>query len=317
MSAPSTEIHVAIADDRVSALQGMFLLRSLVRNGYLPGPWKLVFTTAPASRIGYGAPCFAWQKHANVEFRPVPEESWTRRGWPGVLLQRLLYRYESDVVLYMSLGELVVGGLAALVRRTAAGHAWLSVPVWQPPGDIDLDALLSRLKLPPPNGELRYTGYGLAHLTPGNALPLFTPALAAAPAAMANAVASSLMPDWDAVTAAARTPFSVQLALMVNLLRHQVPLMGLDLRYGLVNAEHYDGPAVQGPEADAAFAAYCEARDDARVLHYCLETDAFQAQRDFNGLGAVRSFLAREDGDAGVQRLRAALRPLDDAPAAA
>lgn len=317
MSTPSTEIHVAISADRVSAIKGQLLLRSLVRNGHLPGPWKLVFTAAPATGQGYEAPWFAWRKHANVEFRPVPENVWTGLKWQGVLLQRLLYSHSAEAVLFMALDALVVGGLAALVRRAAAGHAWLMVPARKPPADADLDALITALKLPPANGELHYSGYGLEFLQPRDAPPYFNTALAAAPAAVANAIAASLMPDWQAVAGQIKSAHGWRLALMANLMRNQVPVAALDQRYSLGNADHSDEPLVQGPVAEVAASHFGDALQHPRVLHYLVHSEEFQPQRDLDGVMALRAFCARDDGDAGVRRLREALRALVAVPVSA
>lgn len=306
----TTAIYVPVSLNRQFATQMHLLCRSLRRNACFPGEWKVIFTVSRDASIALDSPQMAWASRFPVEFRWVDETMWRQHGWVGTSHQQSMYNFDTDVVLYMDADTVAVGSLAELVEQSAAADEYAAWPAWQPPADVDIERLLSELGFPPQDYGLRYSGYGLSFLESHNCPPYFNAGFVAMSGRLANQMALTYPGDFESVSRMTPSNYRTQIALAVNLLRNGYRYRALDMRYNLSNGDFDVVNPFDDPVADAAFRSARESIDDARVLHYCVQSEEFQRKRDLDGIPALRAFCSGTTGHSGTQRLRRELSRL-------
>jgi hypothetical protein len=309
---PSTTIHVPMSLNRQFATQACLLVRSLARNGALPGEWNVVLTVSRDTDLSLDTPLLDWTRDFPVSVHWVPQIWWERLHWSGTGLQMHLYQHDADAVLFMDADTIVAGPLTDLIESVSAEPTIAAWPAWQPPPDIDIDLVLRECGLADAPRDLTYSGFGLAFESPRHCPPYFNAGFFAVNGAVARDMAQTLVADFEDVAARFKTWYVSQLALCVNILRHGYRYRALDMRYNASNGawDPQSPPPFPSLDSAAVVAALNAMIDDVRVLHYCVPTDNFSRKRDMDGLDRVQAFCDRAGMDSGSQRLQRALRPL-------
>jgi len=306
----ATEIHVPVSLNEHFGVMSAMLVRSLARRANLPGPWRVVFTvsrdrslpTDPAEH-----PDFAWARQYPVEFRVVPQELWDRHGYDGTCLGAM-EGYPADVVLSIDADVVIAGSLADLVTGIAGSSALHARLAWQPP-PVELRDVFSAAGLEWRDWGLTFSGYGIDFVSPKSCPPYFNCGFLAMPGVLATRIARTLQADLDFVSRSFPNPFAFQVALCLNIVRHELPFVALDERYNMGNGV-WDGPRFTDSESLARRGQSLRAMGDPRVLHYCVSTDDFQKARDMASWSAVRAFCRRPGLADGQLLLQESLRDL-------
>ncbi len=307
----TTEIHVPITLNEHFAVMSCLLVRSIACNAQLPGAWKVVFTCSLDSDLALDSPLLGWAEDHPVEFRWVEESLWEHYDYCGTGLQRHLYPFAADVLLFMDADIVVVGSLNELVRQAADADAVLAWPAWQPPTDIDWTEVFQRLEMELPAATITYSGYGIAFMSPKDAPPYFNYGFVAIPRSLALAIGPLLQDGIDHVWSIYRNWFTSQIALCIAIVRARCSYRALDLRYNCSNGD-YDVPEIRGPQADMFWQDSLAKLADLRVLHYCVPTPEFTKSVDMSTWVRFEDFCGRELKGEGSLRLQKAVRPLRD-----
>ena len=303
-----TEIHLAVSLNEHFAVMCEVLLRSIERRAALPGSWRVVFNVsrdAPASSVS----TFAWAEAYPVEFRTVPRDLWDRFGYDGTGLQATLVGDSpADVVLWMDADTVVAGSLADVVREAAGSDAFHARPAWFPP-PVSLERALDAAGLAWPGEGVTLAGHGIDFLSPQLSPPYFNAGFAVLCGALAGRISGSIQQDFEFVAERFRNPFVFQVALCLNIVRKRHRFVVLDERYNLGNGDSC-APMFHDAESLERRGRLMAAMTDARLLHYCVATDAFQKTRDMATWEAVRAFCAKPGLGDGHALLQTTLRDL-------
>ena len=305
----TTEIHVPITLNEHFAVMSRILVVSIARNAQLPGEWKVVFTCSLDSDLAFDSPLLKWADGYPVEFRWVERTLWDRYEYCGTGLQRHLYPFAADVLLFMDADVVVVGSLTDLVRHAADAGAIMAWPAWQPPPDLDWAEVFQRLGLTVPPATFTYSGYGISFMSPKDAPPYFNYGFVAIPRSLALVMGPMLQEDIDHVWSTYQNWFTSQIALCATIVRARCPYRALDLRYNCSNGD-YDEPEIRDPKADLFWQDSLDKLADVRVLHYCVPTPEFSKSVDMSTWARFEDFCRRELKGEGSLRLRKAFRAL-------
>ena len=305
----TTEIHVPVTLNEHFAVMSRILVGSIAANAQLPGVWKVIFTCSLDSDLALDSPLLNWAKHYPVEFRWAERSLWDRYDYCGTGLQRHLYSFAADVLLFMDADVVIVGPLNELVRQAAHADAVMGWPAWQPPPDLEWAEVFQRLGLEFPAATITYSGYGMAFMSPKYAPPYFNYGFIAIPRSLALVIGPILREDIDHIWTTYRNWFTSQIALCTTIVRARCAYRALDLRYNCSNGD-YDVPEIRNPEADLFWQDSVAKLTDVRVLHYCVPTPEFTKSTDMSTWARLEDFCSRDLEGEGSLRLQKAVRAL-------
>ena len=318
---PSLEIHVPASPTRRFADMLCFLAASLARNGAFDGDWQLVVTLGHDGDLHPGAPEFGWAHDYPVVFRRPDAALWAqydalaraRRNpalrYHATILAQFAQAPQADLVLYLDADTVLLRPIGDLLEQVARMGVMAAKPAWQPPVNIDLDAVLAAAGLTPEGPGMVYSGHGWSFLAPRTGPPYFNGGIIACPRAIAATMHDALPRDFDFVTRHFPGHYSWQVAHCLTLIRHRIPWLALDERWNMGIGEP-GAPLMTGPEGAALEALAQEQLADARLLHYCTPTRHFRRNDVMGDAPALRAFLDARDLDPGEAMLQGALRPL-------
>lgn len=309
----TTTIHVPMSLNRQFATQACLLVRSLERHARLPGDWRVVLTVGRDTDLELDTPLLDWTRDFPVSVHQVREDLVRQFGLSGTGLQMHLYEKpnEADVTLFMDADMVVVGPLTELVESVAREPVIAGWPAWQPPARIDIDEVLAACGVGDAPRDLVYSGYGLSFWEPKHCPPYYNLGFLAVNGEVVRDWAKHVLDDFrDVLSRYGKNHYCDQLAVCVSILRQGYRYRALDMRYNASNGDWDPDypPPFEGEECAAIVAAANACVADARVLHYCVQSENFSRKRDMDGLDRVHAFCERSGLDWGSTRLQEALR---------
>jgi hypothetical protein len=304
----TTEVHVPISLNPTFAHMTYFLVKSLAANANFPGDWRVVFTVSRDTSWNFDHPELAWAKYYPVEFRWVEQAKWDVHSFLATIEQRQSYNFNADVVLFMDADTVVAGSLRELVLDAANSNEIAGWPAWQPPNSNLREVLLARGCILS-DWDLTYSGYGLAFLSPKWCPPYFNCGFIATPNAVAQQISVDFPEDLHYFFGHYDDWYGCQVSLCLTIVRKNYNYRAIDMRYNLGNGS-LSRYSLTGPEADAAFARAVAACQDPRVLHYCVQTEAFSKRRDMGSWDRIGRFCDMEGLTEGNMILQETLKSL-------
>jgi hypothetical protein len=299
---PTLEVHVPISPTRTFLNMAHYLARSLRVRGGLYRDAPIVLTVGAETRDPDLVGRNPWMAANGVEVRWVEEDLFARESWYGTACERFRYEYASDVVLILDADTLIAGPLDELVEEAYRTGAVCGVVAHMPPlprrelwQEIYDACGLGELKTP-----CRHTGWGYMFQDESlrDCPPYFNLGVLAAPAAVMRTVGSSIYELMAAVDTVHPTPYRVQIAVSLAVIRYGLPFRDLPFRWNFVN----------DPRLEALHAGELA---DVRILHL-LRKHQIQKNELYASLDNVEAMLARTDLrviNALAQRLLGELHP--------
>ena len=304
------EIHIPISPTVTFLRQVHYLAASLRRCGGLLAESPIVVTVGEDCEPYDLARAEAWASAYPITFAWVPRAIFQKYGYFATAIQRYQYPFRARHVLMLDADLVVTGDFDELLDRANADPALYGMIAhsspWQNTGLLHVRGeaewwrmLFKRAGLGEPVMNCQYSGYGILGQEgfPRECPPYFNHGVLLAPSAMFQAIGGRMWNELDFVDGLAQTPYRVQIALTLALLRLGLPWRTLPLRYNFT----------------PGFSAYREALPEewanAKVLHYSC-TPQIDKSRLMNSYTEMGAWLEREDHDPISQRLREAFRPV-------
>lgn len=210
---------------------------------------------------------------------------------------------QAPVVICADADVLFVDDFSELVRELESTPAVAGVIAHAPPFRDERFAeiwndLCAGYEVPPPAFEYEHTGWGFMMNRP---VLRYTPAyfnfgMVAAPAALMGIISAEIEAADNYVNASLDTFFRFQIALTLTILKHNLPVRALPLRYNFPNDPAFD-------------ARYPEELENVRIIHY-LRCETVHREKDFVTLENAQTLAGRTDLTGSNERFRASIAEL-------
>jgi len=306
---PTLEVHVPLSPTPAFLHMVHYLVRSLRLRGGRYRNAPIVLTVGAGQREPDLADRHPWLAADGLEVRWVDEALFARETWFATAAERFRHDFASDVVLMLDADTLIAGPLDELVDEAWRTGALCGVVAHVPPvaSRDQWEEIFRACGV----GELRtpceHTGWGYMFDDPSLRYcpPYFNLGVLAAPAAVMRRIGAGIYPLMEAVDAVHRTPYRVQLAVGLTVVREGLPFRALPFRWNFVN-----DPLLEALHADEL--------GDVRIIHLLRNHQLYKSEV-YASLAAVEAMLARTDLrviNRMAQRLLAELHPAVKAQAA-
>lgn len=300
----SIEIHVPISLNRHFSTMCHLLVLSLATTARLPGDYRIIFTVSRDTEDGFDSPLFSWTKDHPVEFRWVNRELFDAYRYGGTALQRHLWDFTADVVLFLDADVVAVGPLTEVVEAVRVAGCVLGRTAWAPPPRTDLAGVLARQGLSAIGHGLTYAGYGVDFVSPRHSPPYYNFGFVAMPKAVADSMRKTIADDIGFVYSNYDDFFNPQIVLCSNILRCGYPFGSLDIKFNMGNGDFPRFRFHGDEDAAVHYRRAVSCQEDPRLIHYCVGTPDFAKAADMDGWDRLRAFCARNDLGVGTALLR-------------